>query len=238
MTERKTTQQMAHAMAIDGSAAGISAADVSALMDNELSRRECDAAVGSFAHDASLRATWQRYHLMRTALRHEPHYPVASDLAERIAARLSAEAAPARRGLAGLRWPVRARQGAASVRAYSGAAYAAAYKGAAGLALAASVAAVAIVGVRTLTPATAPGAVPPQATLAPAATAQPTPVTVAAAPEKSRRGIHWDTAQPEVENNLNAFLVQHSEFTRTSGMGVMSYVRIAGYDTNYDGSKE
>lgn len=226
MTERETAQESAHAMAVGKSAAKVSAADVSALMDNELARRECDAALGSLTHDASLRATWQRYHLMRTALRHEPHFPVAGDLADRIAARLDADAAPARRGLAGVRWPSRRR-----------AVFARAYKGAAGLALAASVAAVAIVGVRTLTPAAVPGGVPPQA-LAPAPAANPTPVSVAAAPQTSRRGIHWDTAQPEVENNLNAFLVQHSEFTRTSGMGVMSYVRIAGYDTNYDHSKE
>lgn len=229
MTERKTALETAHARAVDGFAAKVSAAEVSALMDNELSRRECDAAVGGLAHDASLRATWQRYHLMRTALRHEPQYAVASDLAERIATRLAADTVPmpARRGLVGVRW-----------RSSRPAVFAGAYKGAAGLALAASVAAVAIVGVRTLTPATVPGAAVPQAAVAPAPAANSAPVSVAAAPEKSRRGIHWDTAQPEVENNLNAFLVQHSEFTRTSGMGVMSYVRIAGYDTNYDHSKE
>lgn len=234
MTERKTASETAHAVAADGFAAKVSAAEVSALMDNELSRRECDAAVGGLAHDASLRATWQRYHLMRTALRHEPQYPVASGFAERVAARLAADTVPmpATRGLAGVRW----RSGRAAV-------FARAYKGAAGLALAASVAAVAIVGVRTLTPTPgspgSPGsAVPPQAALAPAPGATPAPIGVATAPQNSRRGIHWDTAQPEVENNLNAFLVQHSEFTRTSGMGVMSYVRIAGYDTNYDHSKE
>ena len=231
MTERKTAQETAQTMAANKSTARASAADVSALMDNELSRRECDATLGLLADDASLRATWQRYHLMRTALRHEPHYPITGDLAERIAARLDADMpAPARRGL-GLRWPARRPQ--AAPRPYSRA-----YKGAAGLALAASVAAVAIVGVRTLTPVVAPGsAVAPQAA-APAPTAESAPVSLAAAPQKSRRGIHWDTAQPEVENNLNAFLVQHSEFTRTSGMGVMSYVRIAGYDTNHDLNKE
>lgn len=230
MTEQKSAQETAHAMAANKSAAKVSAAEVSALMDNELSRRECDATVGGLAHDASLRATWQRYHLMRTALRHEPQYAVASDLADRIAARLAAEAAPTpvRPGLAGVRWP-----------SSRHAVFARAYKSAAGLALAASVAAVAIVGVRTLSPAAVPGAaVPPRTALAPAPAANPAPVSVAAVPEKSRRGIHWDTAQPEVENNLNTFLVQHSEFTRTSGLGVMSYVRIAGYDTNYDHSKE
>lgn len=231
MTERKTAHETAQAMA-NGKRAQVSAADVSALMDNELTRRECDAALGGFAQDPGLRSTWQRYHLLRTALRREPHYPVAPDLAERIAARLQADPAPlpATPGFAGLRWPASAPDRQLSHRPT---AFMRAYKGAAGLALAASVAAVAIIGVRTLTPATAPGtAIAPQAALAPAPTSEPAPVSLAAAPQKSRHGIHWDTAQPEVENNLNAFLVQHSEFTRTSGMGVMSYVRIAGYDTN------
>lgn len=204
----------------------ISATEVSALMDNELTRHECDNAVAGLARQNDMRRLWQRYHLMRTALRHEPHYPVSADLADRIAARIHTDAIPAKNIVSRLRWPSPARRSAA---------YGTAYKGVAGLALAASVAAVAIVGVRTLAPISTP--TPPLAAVAPSAVA-PTPVAVATGPRKSRRGIHWDTAQPELENNLNAFLVQHSEFTRTSGMGVMSYVRIAGYDTNYDHGKE
>lgn len=210
-------------------AAAVTATDVSALMDDELTKRECDATIAGLAQQSDLRRLWQRYHLMRTALRHEPHYPVSADLADRIAARINAGLltdTAAAHVVSRLRWPSRARRSAA---------FGAAYKGAAGLALAASVAAVAIVGVRTLTPA--PTSLAPQAAVAPA-TATPASVAVATAPQKARRGIHWDTAQPELENNLNAFLVQHSEFTRTSGMGVMSYVRIAGYDSNYDHSKE
>lgn len=207
-----------------------SATEVSALMDNELPTRECDATVAGLAQQGDLRRLWQRYHLMRTALRHEPYYPVSADLADRIAARLNSDLAadvtPPKNIISRLRWPSSARRSSA---------YGLAYKGVAGLALAASVAAVAIVGVRTLAPVSAPLA--PQAAVAPSAVSS-APMALAAAPQKPRRGIHWDTSQPELENNLNAFLVQHSEFTRTSGMGVMSYVRIAGYDTNYDHGKE
>lgn len=243
MTERKTAQDTARAKAVANSAVAgaevakeqVSALHVSALMDNELSRRECAAAVAGLAEDPSLRATWQRYHLVRTALRREPHYPVATDLAARIAARLDESGAPDRRRVGVLHWPVRRHPRFAGV-----------YKGAAGLALAASVAAVAIVGVRTLAPVTMPGTAPsaalPQAAVAPARDSATEPLSVgtslAAAPKTSRRGIHWETAQPDLENNLNAFLVQHSQFTRTSGMGVMSYVRIAGYDTHPDRGHE
>lgn len=239
MTERKTAQDTARAKAIAGSAAAgvdianepVSALHVSALMDNELSRRECAAAVAGLADDPSLRATWQRYHLVRTALRREPHYPVATDLAARIAARLDEGGAPDRRRVGGLHWPARRRPRFAGV-----------YKGAAGLALAASVAAVAIVGVRTLAPITMPGTAPsaglPQAAVTPARDSATETLNLAVAPKTSRRGIHWETAQPDLENNLNAFLVQHSQFTRTSGMGVMSYVRIAGYDTHPDRGHE
>jgi hypothetical protein len=42
----------------------------------------------------------------------------------------------------------------------------------------------------------------------------------------------WNTVSPDVENDLNLYMVEHSEFTPTSRMnGMMSYVRIVGYDS-------
>ena len=42
----------------------------------------------------------------------------------------------------------------------------------------------------------------------------------------------WQSVPNDVEDNLNAYLVEHSEFSPTSGMnGVMSYVRFVGYDS-------
>ncbi len=46
-----------------------------------------------------------------------------------------------------------------------------------------------------------------------------------------RRGLRWDTRQPEVARQLNMYLVEHNEFMPTSGMnGVMSYGRFVSYD--------
>lgn len=45
-------------------------------------------------------------------------------------------------------------------------------------------------------------------------------------------GTRWDLeSQPAVESKLNSYLVNHSEYTLSTGMqGVIPYVRIVGYD--------
>lgn len=43
----------------------------------------------------------------------------------------------------------------------------------------------------------------------------------------------WDTVSPEVEGDLNLYLIEHGEFMPASRMnGMMSYVRFVGYDSN------
>lgn len=89
----------------------------------------------------------------------------------------------------------------------------------AGMAVAASVAAVAIVGVRSFGPDQGG---------APQLFAQ----SVESADYLRNDGIRWQAVSTDVENDLNMYLVQHSEFTPATGMnGVMSYVRFVGYDT-------
>lgn len=180
---------------------------LSSLVDAEVTGRERDSVLSALDQDRELRKTWERFHLIRAAMRHELSFTVSPDFADRIAARIQDTPATVvpfpRRFLTARRFA----------------------KGAAGLAVAASVAALSIAGLRLAWP-TDP-AKPVLLAQAPAP-AVPTANQVVANP---RRGIHWDTPQPELENSLNAFLVQHSEFTPTSGMGVMSYVRIAGYDS-------
>lgn len=179
---------------------------LSSLVDAEVTERERDSLLSAMDQDRELRKTWERFHLIRAAMRHELSVTVSPNLADRVAARIQDTPATVvsfpRRFLTARRFA----------------------KGAAGLAVAASVAALSITGLRLAWP-THPGAQSAPVAKAPTV---PAPTVVAANP---RRGIHWDTPQPELENSLNAFLVQHSEFTPTSGMGVMSYVRIAGYDS-------
>ncbi len=82
------------------------------------------------------------------------------------------------------------------------------------VALAASVAAIAIFGARWFATSDAP--IGPQ---------------VASRDEGTLSGTHWDATKPEVAKVLNVYLVQHNEFTPTSGVnGVISYVRVVGYD--------
>ena len=80
-------------------------------------------------------------------------------------------------------------------------------------ALAASVAAAALLGVQWFAPQ--------QLASQPAAIADAHQV----------EGGRWDTAQREWEQDLNAFLVDHSQASPAAGMnGMISYTRIAGYD--------
>jgi len=45
------------------------------------------------------------------------------------------------------------------------------------------------------------------------------------------RSTRWETLPPEVENRLNAYLVEHGEFASTHGLnGMAPYARFVGYD--------
>ncbi len=88
----------------------------------------------------------------------------------------------------------------------------------AGVAVAASVAVVAVLSVRNTTEENA----------VPAVAQVQTP---ASSDYLRVEGTQWNVAQPEVANQLNNYLVNHSEFAATSGVpGMLPYVRIVGYD--------
>ena len=166
---------------------------LSAFMDNELSELEMRRLLTALAADEALRATWGRYHLIGATLRRESITPV--EIAARVTARLD-ESPPVARPLARI---------------------------AGQLALAASVAAVALVGAQWWFGN------------------HPSPTTVAqnAAPPVEylrTNGTRWNTRQPGAENTLNAFLVEHNEFAPTSGVGGMfPYVRVVGYSAREEG---
>ncbi len=90
----------------------------------------------------------------------------------------------------------------------------------AGLAVAASVAGLALIGLQHLAgPDAGPGAPPPRL----AAIDPPLQSEIV--------GTRWD--QPQMGTRLNAYLVNHSEYTSGSSLqGMMNYVRIAGYDSS------
>ncbi|MFQ6006841.1 MAG: sigma-E factor negative regulatory protein [Woeseia sp.] len=170
---------------------------LSAMMDAQLSEAEQARVLAAVSHDPELGKTWERYHLIRAVLSKELGSVVPTGLSDRIADRIRDLPPPISSG-------VYAAGRGRSVAKWVGS-----------LALAASVAAVAILGAQWFAPHER----------------QPLP-QVAQQGEYIRAGTtRWDTDEPEVAKALNVYLVQHSEFTPTSGMnGVFSYVRVVGYD--------
>lgn len=176
---------------------------LSALVDNELDELEERRVLAALQGDPTLRNIWERYHLVRAALRQDLEIVVAHDLAERVAQRIAAEPSTA---VAFQRRHITRLIGT--------------------LAIAASVATIAIAGVQWFQqPTPMPLLI---AANTPASKPAPAPVQV----------IHsgttrWDTKEPEAENALNAYLVEHDEFASTAGIGgMMPYVRVVSYDND------
>ena len=108
----------------------------------------------------------------------------------------------------------------------------------AGLALAASVSAVAILGIHSLddgsdTPSPAVAvASRPEAVAAGSADNVSGAETRRAGYEPAR--LQWSDVAPDTEARLNAYLVNHNEFAGNGVRGVMPYVRLVGYQSAGD----
>ena len=171
---------------------------LSALVDNELDDLEERRILAALGDNASLRGTWQRYHLVRAALHRDLDAFTALDVSEQVARRIAAEpsnptAFHSRR-----------------ITRLLGT-----------LAIAASVAAIAIVGVQWSH----------QSSIA------PLPLLTASKPAPEaiiRTGTtQRNMPEPETASALNAYLVEHDEFASTSGFGGMiPYVRVVSYDND------
>lgn len=66
---------------------------LSALVDNELDDLDERRVMTALEKDADLRRTWERYHMVRLALRQELDAYMPSGMAERVAARINMEPA-------------------------------------------------------------------------------------------------------------------------------------------------
>jgi sigma-E factor negative regulatory protein RseA len=171
---------------------------LSAFLDNELSEFEERRLLGEIDRDPALRETWERYHLIRAAMRDELD--------------LAADPATARRVTNGIEKDRLEKQRMHWLRPTA--------KMAGTLAIAASVAALTIVGLYTLN---RQDGVPAQV----AATGKP------ANNGPSTANARWNTGKPEVDRTLNSYLVEHNEFASTTGVGgVLPYVRVVGYEKN------
>ena len=170
---------------------------LSAFVDNELSEFEERRLLGNMASDVQLRETWERYHLIRAVMRNELDLAADPALPERVTTGLREE-----------------RQGGKWIHPTA--------KVAGTLAIAASVAALAIVGLYTLNqPAS------DQAKIAGNATPASDNQRVAAA--------RWTNAHPGTEKTLNTYLAEHNEYAASTGMGgVLPYIRAVGYESTRD----
>jgi sigma-E factor negative regulatory protein RseA len=166
---------------------------LSVLMDGELGELETRRVLQELGRDPELRAAWERYHVVRDALRGELELEAESGLADRVAQRLvSLDTAPR------AWWRGRGARAAGTV------------------AIAASVAVVALAGLQFFAPPTVP------ATLA----ERNAPAVTQLAAGQGR----WKTQRPEVEQALNAYLVEHNDFAAATGPGgMLPYVRVVGY---------
>jgi sigma-E factor negative regulatory protein RseA len=191
---------------------------ISALVDGELEHRSAAETIDVLLGSERMQWRWARYHVVRDVLRHKVYPHASGELSARVRASLAAE--PAHFPPAHLR-----------TRRWRGA-----LKPVAGLALAASVAVVAILAVRSQEPA--PDA--PRVAQAPsnqvAGSLAPAVLPVSATsqeqiqPSRLKR-LQWSTTEPAVTNRLNGYLVNHSEHLGGPIRGLHPYARIVGYDT-------
>lgn len=166
---------------------------VSALIDGELEKADALRLLGEVADDPELRRAWEQYYLISDAVhgRAAADIPAAA-LFERV--RLGIQAEPTLYRLSVFR--------------------ATALRPLAGLALAASVAVVAVLGVRSYMPDTGLGAV----TVA----QRETPPALSLASGRNQGGVF--------DPRLSRYMVNHSERAGHNMHGVLPYARIVAQD--------
>jgi sigma-E factor negative regulatory protein RseA len=180
---------------------------ISALVDDELEQGS-RFVLHALATDNVYKGAWGRYHLMGECLR--GHLPGHVDLllADRISRALHDEPV--------LQGPHRWQR---------------LLKPAAGLAIAASVAAIAILGVRQIGSGPATTTMPPIAYNAPTGNNDYQTVTVTAGPTPQEPARNYSTPADDAQSRLNRYLVNYNEYRANSGVqGTLPYVRIVAHE--------
>lgn len=174
---------------------------VSALVDGEHPHEDVAGVIGELTSDEQLRAQWASHHLIGDAIRAALPRQVTTGLARQVRQLVDAEP---------VQLPTRQRRNRV-------------LRPVVGFALAASVATLAIIGVRSIERPITPelplvGEVQqPRSRL---------PVTILAS------GNRWNVEPRSVETRLNTYLVNHSEYAGYGVQGMLPYARIVGYDTS------
>lgn len=207
---------------------------VSELVDGELDTHHREDLLKSLKKDDRLLKTWSRYHLISDALRSNlPDY-IALDIGTRV--RQAIEAEPA------LLAPSFPQSEPTTIPTKQPAAEAA--RNRLPLAVAASIAAVGIVGISVTNLSTGPGETLATAPLVePSSTAPATviareniaPVTAPLAPgflaEQSVGGSQWLRVDPTPGQEISNYLLDHSEYSASTGVrGIFPYARVVSYE--------
>lgn len=170
---------------------------ISALLDDELSKRERDEALTTVGKDKELSELWHRYNLIGAAFRREINTQ-SLGLVQRVAQMIGHDPPDESKS----RLPES--MGRSSQWAWSPT-----------VAIAASIMAGVAVGVYMLSQHAVTPDVANQSSL------------VATIDHATR----WENATPEHEDQLNALLVEHGEFTPMAGLnGLISYAKFVSYD--------
>lgn len=176
---------------------------LSALVDGEIDLALLHPTVSALESSASLRAAWERYHLIGAAMRSEPVREEYRRIASRVGERIAAEPAYPTNLVVHRRR--RSRLGAFV-----------------GVAFAASAAFVAVFAVPQFFNPGSDVQVPPQHQVAASAPEQF---------RLSRPIRRWHVIEPALENKLDRFLVNHQEQSRAFGMkGFLPYATVVGYE--------
>ncbi len=178
---------------------------LSAMFDEELDDQEQELLLHRLKQDPELQSSWSRYQLISDAMDHRLDTAAHPHMLQAIHDQIEQEpaiTATSSSSSAGLR----------------------VFKPVAGLAIAASVAAMAIIGLQNLGQDVSPYESSPRL-------AQTQPATAI----QRVSGTRWNMQQPDTEMRLNGYLVNHSEYTSgISLQGMINYARIAGYDSRQD----
>lgn len=167
---------------------------LSALIDGECETPEVELAILRLCKDKELQACWESYHLISDALKNNIPEVINTGFCDRLSQAIATGSLP----------PAKA-----SVPQYSW------RKPATGVALAASVAVVALIGLKAFQPGDAGS-----------------PTLTAAAPATERASASYagpDGPRP-FNPRLNNYLVNHNEYASMASVnGMMPYVRMVGY---------
>lgn len=167
---------------------------LSALVDGELQGEELEQALDLLLSDELAMAQFQQYQLASDALHGHTFAQQNIDLTARISARLVDEVTFKKAQV--ISFPKQF------------------WRQATGFAIAASIGALAVIGVTTQ----------PQLTSGVTVATIEAPMATLAIAKKANR---WTVGEEEVEDRLNTYLLEHNEYTSTSD--VFSYARVVSY---------